>query len=590
MIETWFSQDLQNAVQVRTICGNVFSMDNNGNKIGVRVTNGGEPATLSGTISANVIRADGATVAVAGTISGNEAYVVLPQACYAVPGVITIVLKNTVDSNVTTLLAVMANVYQSSTDTAVDPGTIIPSIQALIAEIENTKATIPQDYSELSNAVITDAITNDLIETAVGNILRPIDSTGTVTTGKAWKADKTQVTGAQYKYVTYNISSGDIGKLAIIFGHGWGKAYPLACFYDSNMDLICLAGERGDTAYKGMPIVIPPATATIVINGWNSSTYDFGMYVTDLGKGVDIFGSVLPYTSTINSTLIGNVPSYANVKNLPANCIYNLGASAYESMTGLPEGLDTYATLVKLNGGKRTDGTYSTYICANESSVWIGFENSTNIAWHLIKGQQNRKYLLIGDSYGDGYSHDGNNSGWCTYFASEMGLAQTQYEARHQGGSGFGNGGLLARLNAATGSGFTDIIVLGGFNDYSYSAADIGAAISTFCARAKALFPSAKVHIGCVGWIKEGTGSSAYSNWEDVRDAITGTVLPAYQSCAKYGADYINFIEYILNDSMMTPTDGYHPGEAGNKAIAHGLVNATATGCACLPFKSVLKA
>ena len=150
MIETWFTQDINSAVQVRTINGNVFSMDNNGNKIGVRVTNGGAPVALTGTISANVIRADGATVAVAGSKNGNEAWVVLPQACYAVPGVITIIIKNTVSSDVTTLLAVMANVYQSSTDTAVDPGTIITSIQALIDEIEDAESTIPQDYSDLS--------------------------------------------------------------------------------------------------------------------------------------------------------------------------------------------------------------------------------------------------------------------------------------------------------------------------------------------------------------------------------------------------------------------------------------------------------
>lgn len=150
MIESWFEQDLKNAVQVRTINGNVFSMDNNGNKVGVRVTNGGAPVTISGSISANVIRADGATVAVAGTASGNEAYVVMPQACYAVPGVITIIIKNTIGSDVVTLCAVIANVYQSSTDTAVDPGTIIPSVSGLIAAIESAVASIPEDYSGLS--------------------------------------------------------------------------------------------------------------------------------------------------------------------------------------------------------------------------------------------------------------------------------------------------------------------------------------------------------------------------------------------------------------------------------------------------------
>lgn len=149
MIETWLNQDLQEAVHVRYLDGNVFSMDNNGNKVGVNVFSGGEPVTLSGSISANVIRSDGATVVVSGESSENSAWVVLPQAAYAVPGVISVVIKNTVSSDVTTLGAVVANVYQSTTDTTVDPGTIIPSVQALITSIETAVASIPADYSSL---------------------------------------------------------------------------------------------------------------------------------------------------------------------------------------------------------------------------------------------------------------------------------------------------------------------------------------------------------------------------------------------------------------------------------------------------------
>ena len=149
VIESWYNQDLTNPVQVQYIHGNVFSLDNGGNLIGVNVFDSGEPATLSGTVSASVIRSDGGTVAVAGTLSGNQCYVVLPQAAYAVPGVVSIVIKLTSGATVTTLCAVVANVYRSSTDTVVDPGTIIPDISALIASIEAAVSSIPADYSSL---------------------------------------------------------------------------------------------------------------------------------------------------------------------------------------------------------------------------------------------------------------------------------------------------------------------------------------------------------------------------------------------------------------------------------------------------------
>ena len=145
MIESWVKCELKKAVQVQYLQGNLFSMDKQGNLIGVEVFDDGEAASLSGTVSANVIRADGGTVAVAGTLSGNKCSVILPQAAYQVPGVATIVIKLTSGSVVTTLAAVVVTVYRSSTETAVDPGTIINDINSLIAAIDTAVASIPAD-------------------------------------------------------------------------------------------------------------------------------------------------------------------------------------------------------------------------------------------------------------------------------------------------------------------------------------------------------------------------------------------------------------------------------------------------------------
>lgn len=141
--------DLTQPVAATFLHGNLFSQDNAANTINVHVMDNGEPATIGGTVSANVIRADGATVAVSGAIEGNKAYVILSQACYAVPGRIEIIIKLTQSTTITTIAAIVANVYRSTTDTVVDPGTIIPSVQALIAEIEEAVASIPADYSDL---------------------------------------------------------------------------------------------------------------------------------------------------------------------------------------------------------------------------------------------------------------------------------------------------------------------------------------------------------------------------------------------------------------------------------------------------------
>ena len=596
IIETWFEQDLKRLVKINRLDGNVFSQDNEGNLIGVELFDNGEPAVISGTVSGTVIRADGGTVAISsGTLSGNKCSVILPSAAYAVPGLISVVIKLTSGGRITTVCAVVAMCYRSSTDIAIDPGTIIPSVAALIAEIENVAATIPQDYSELSNGFDAKFPINDALIPAFTSAYYPLDSTGVTTTGKAWRADKGEVTGAQYSYTTYQVPTGYAGNVAIVYGHGWGKPYPLVCFYDSNMNFIMSAGWRGDTDYRGLPIIIPPATATIVINHRTTSTFRSGITFYALTDSIPLLKKIGSYGRTVDATIFAQFPEYKDLRNLPTNCVYSFAATVYSQLLNAPPGLNTYATILKVNGanaGQLAPGTaYNLYFCANENAFWIGFETNDALYWRLVSGSAPvaKKYLFIGDSYGDGYSHDGNNSGWCEYLAEKMGLSSSQYEARHQGGSGFSNGGFLARLNSATGTGFTDIVVLGGFNDYNSTVEGMENAISAFCARARALFPHATIHIGCVGWIKAGTGESAYQNWQEVRNEITGKVLPTYQNCNKYGAQYIAFSEYLLNDSLMTPTDGYHPGEAGNRAIAAGIVNALATGVACLPFKSVLK-
>ena len=147
--ESWFKQDLKKPIKVQLLNGNLFSQDNQGNLIGVEVFDNGEPASLAGTVSANIIRADGGTVAATGTLSGNKCSVVLPAAAYAIPGLETIVIKLTSSGVVTTLLALVVTIYRASTDTAVDPGTVMPSIQSLIQQINTAVASIPADYSSL---------------------------------------------------------------------------------------------------------------------------------------------------------------------------------------------------------------------------------------------------------------------------------------------------------------------------------------------------------------------------------------------------------------------------------------------------------
>lgn len=134
--ETWLENDLTKPIIVKALQGVIFSQDALGNRVGVRVYDGGQPATLTGSVVGSVIRADGTTVPVPGSLSGNSAYIDLPAVCYAIPGPISIVIRLITGDTKTVLGACTSTVYRTSTDAQVDPGGVIPDIDDLLAQID----------------------------------------------------------------------------------------------------------------------------------------------------------------------------------------------------------------------------------------------------------------------------------------------------------------------------------------------------------------------------------------------------------------------------------------------------------------------
>lgn len=124
------------------------------NRIGIRLYNGKEPYSPGGTCAGFAVNRAGQTIPITGgAVNGNEMYIDLPPAAYALAGPINIGIKNVSGSTETTLFLGLGTVIRGETGTAIDPGTIIPSVSALIAAIEAAVATIPADYSDINNAV-----------------------------------------------------------------------------------------------------------------------------------------------------------------------------------------------------------------------------------------------------------------------------------------------------------------------------------------------------------------------------------------------------------------------------------------------------
>ena len=123
-IESWYKQDLKKPVPVRKI-ETVFNQDALGHLFGVEVYSDGEAVTLAGSVTGYCLLADGTTVPVSGTRTANKAYIVIPQTAYSVIGPITITVKLTEGTAITTLLAVVGMVARSRTGQQVNPGSTV---------------------------------------------------------------------------------------------------------------------------------------------------------------------------------------------------------------------------------------------------------------------------------------------------------------------------------------------------------------------------------------------------------------------------------------------------------------------------------
>ena len=162
VIENRFVCDLSKPVQAQALKGNVFSLDNAGSRISVLIYNNGQPATISGSITANCILPDGSTVNVNGSLTtegdGSKAYVDIPQSCLLITGILKIAVKCTSSGVITTLAAIVANVYMTKTDNVITPSQQIitdwnAEISAAIAMQDAAIATQDGKIADLKSAL-----------------------------------------------------------------------------------------------------------------------------------------------------------------------------------------------------------------------------------------------------------------------------------------------------------------------------------------------------------------------------------------------------------------------------------------------------
>lgn len=185
--------------------------------------------------------------------------------------------------------------------------------------------------------------------------------------------------------------------------------------------------------------------------------------------------------------------------------------------------------------------------------------------------RNDKKIVLIGDSYDEGYTPDGNVTGWGELLTAKM--PYCTFVNKYSGGAGF------AHKSASTGKVFLDllneagnsqteaernnvsmVLVAGGFNDRDQTKGDLANAMNNFATRCRTLYPYAECVYAFIGW------SSSSANRNQLR-----TLCSNLRDCRTSGIKIITSTAFTLHDYSYFSSDGIHPNSSGQSAIANTL-------------------
>lgn len=177
--------------------------------------------------------------------------------------------------------------------------------------------------------------------------------------------------------------------------------------------------------------------------------------------------------------------------------------------------------------------------------------------------------IIIGDSYANGTT---DTSGiYTTSFALLLKkyLPNVTFYQSSKGGTGFSTEpddflSLLTNIQTSIPDpdSINMILVCGGCNDIYSTVSNIEKGISNFVNYANNTYKNARISIGCIG------------HYTDQRQAnLIKIVLPAYQTAAGYGAEFIPDSEYLCASPWYIGNDFTHPNQQGQNSIAFGLYN-----------------
>lgn len=187
----------------------------------------------------------------------------------------------------------------------------------------------------------------------------------------------------------------------------------------------------------------------------------------------------------------------------------------------------------------------------------------------------NRCFILIGDSYGVGYTPDGDVNPWINILGAYITEEGGKYESNAVGGIGWIGGSettfetLIINFNPKSFSKnqVTDIIVAGGYNDLSKNSTDVLNVIKRTVSNIKNIFPNANLSYYCCGF--------------SISSGNNRRLISEQANYIGYNVEKFNFKQksnLILHNKGLFSSDGFHPNQKGQQIIANKIFEDIKTG------------
>lgn len=220
-------------------------------------------------------------------------------------------------------------------------------------------------------------------------------------------------------------------------------------------------------------------------------------------------------------------------------------------------------------------------VSARESAI-----NGVNSAISVINNKINDiafgDIVLIGDSYGAGYTPDGNVTGWTDRIEAFFANSAVNVYSLNGGGAGFAHGNstfaeLLTTLSdsmtAEQRSKVSTIICAGGYNDRQETYSEIRQGVEAYHAVCVSKFPNAyRIIASFVGATVTGLASGSHAG------ATSTSVMTAFNNWLTAAQTYNDTVAVdnglsVLSQNNYFSSDYVHPNDTGQRMIFQHIVS-----------------